>query len=162
MEYRELVSPTSARLCRRLPHWNNNKRRGKAREGLKYEKLVHKEFDKRYSSSYVPSLWLEYETALDSYLHRCQPDGLLFNFPAGKIIVIEIKLKHTKQAFFQLRNLYLPVLAKMFPPNLWELVPCEVVKWFDPNTPFPIPVQLCRDPSYATNGKKFHVHIFNV
>ena len=161
MPYEKRIRPTMARLGRHIPLWNDNKRRGKAREGLKYERLAHEELTRRYPSSYVPSLWLEYEVAEDSYMHRCQPDGLLFNFTASKIIVVEIKLKHTEQAYWQLRNLYLPVLSLIFPPRLWELVPCEVVKWFDPSTSFPVPIQLCREPSYATRGRKFHVHVWN-
>ena len=161
MDYETHVRPTSARLCRNIPLWDNNKKRGKAREGLRYEKKVHEEFTRRYPSLYVPSLWLEYENAKDSYLHRCQPDGLLFNFPLSRIIVIEVKLKHTAQAYYQLRNLYLPVLSLIFPPSLWELVPCEVVKWFDPSTTFPSPTRLCREPLYASRGKNFNVHIFN-
>lgn len=135
--------------------------RGKPREGIRYEHKVHEEFTRRYRDSYIPSIWLEYELPNDVYLHRCQPDGLIINLNTGIITVIEVKLKHTGQAYYQLLNLYLPVLACIFPQKMWKLVPCEVVKWFDPITPFPTQVQLCPNPALATAADRFHVHIWH-
>ncbi len=159
--YSKRVRVQAARLCKNLPHWTDNKKRGRKRQGLIYEKKVHEELELLYGSSYIPSLWLEYETLNDDYLHRCQPDGLLFDFHNGRIIVIEVKLKHTEQAYWQLRNLYLPVLGLLFPPNLWKLIPCEVVKWFDPSVAFPVPVIMCEDPLLAQGEAKFNACIIS-
>lgn len=68
----------------------------------------------------------------------CQPDGLIFNFHRGTIVIVEFKLRHTSEAYYQLTQLYAPVLSHLFPRPLWRLGLCEVVRWYDPSTIFPV------------------------
>lgn len=60
--------------------------------------------------------------------HYCQPDLLVFH--NSTIIITEIKLRWTCDAWWQLRKLYLPVLAKVFPNH--SLVPLCVCRSYDP------------------------------
>jgi hypothetical protein len=77
----------------------------------------------------------------------------------GKIIVVEMKLQHTAEAWWQLRYLYLPVLTKAFPPSLWKFAVCEVTKWYDPATVFPERVKL-KAEVLDTAPDEFGVHIW--
>lgn len=81
-------------------------------------------------------------------------DGLLLT--GGRIVVCEIKLRHTVDAYFQLHNLYLPVARVVFPGM--DISLCEVVKWYDSSTAFPCAVSLIEDLHTARPGD-FSVHI---
>lgn len=111
-------------------------RPGARLEGLKYEQQVVDMLLHRYEGRFLPGPWVEFVTG-DELPRYCQPDGLLFDWRLGIITVLEIKLKHTAAAYYQLLELYAPVLAKVFPARLWEFRFCEVVKWYDPATQFP-------------------------
>jgi len=70
---------------------------------------------------------------------------------------VEAKYQHTSDAWWQLRQLYIPVLQFMFPA--FELIACEVTKWYDCAVAFPEPVSLSRTVHEADEGK-FNVHIW--
>lgn len=89
----------------------------------------------------------------------CQPDGLLFLPYIGQITIVECKLQHTSDAYWQLRWLYLPVIAKAFPATEWNYGVCEVVKWYDPAVHFPERVKLRKDVR-STKPNEFGVHIW--
>ena len=160
--YQQKIRPSHAYLCKTEPFWRRRRRSSKKRQGILYEERVHEYFAEHYGPSYIPGLWVEYEVYGDIYLHRCQPDALLINVHTGIIVVIEIKLKHTEKAYYRLETLYLPVLSLLFSREYWTLVPCEVVKWFDPSCAFPVPVELCSEPSLAKDSSKFHACIQHI
>jgi hypothetical protein len=70
--------------------------------------------------------------------HYCQPDLLIFH--KDLLIVGEIKIRWTADAWWQLRKLYLPVLSKVFPGRI--LAPLCVCRSFDPAVVFPEPAVL--------------------
>lgn len=88
----------------------------------------------------------------------CQPDGILFRFLDRQITIVEIKLQHTSDAWWQVKHLYYPVLSKAFPEGLWSFNFCEIVKWYDPAVAFPERHHLAGDP-LAIGVGKFGVHI---
>lgn len=112
-------------------------RRGARGRGVQYEKKVRAWLSRKYEGWYIPSPWLLYRLHNDSRLHWCQPDGLVIRPDLGIIWVHETKLRHTAEAWFQLMDLYLPILERIFPPKLWSIRLVEVVRWFDPSVPFP-------------------------
>ena len=73
----------------------------------------------------------------------CQPDGLLFlTDKDGKLnlVIIEIKLAHCFDAYFQLYELYLPVVDFYYKNNhggLSNIYCLEVVKFYDSTLPMP-------------------------
>jgi hypothetical protein len=71
---------------------------------------------------------------------------------------VEIKYQHTADAWFQLRELYSPVVAQALGPA-WRLALLEVVKWFDPAAFFPERIALCPDPLQPPVGR-IGVHIW--
>lgn len=94
--------------------------------------------------------------------YYCQPDGLDFDFDKGLITIVEFKLQHTSNAWWQTRELYEPVVRKIFPSSLWEIAIVEIVKWFDPDAAFPERYNFVKDLSFSTvKPNEFHLHIWN-
>ena len=87
----------------------------------------------------------------------CQPDGLLFEPEKNRVIVTEFKLRHCSEAWFQLFELYCPVVRFMFPG--WRVAGLEVCRWFDPATPVPAIVRKRENPLDVIDGD-FNVHIW--
>ncbi len=113
----------------------------------------------QFEDFYLPSPWLHFREEGQEDFRWAQPDGLLIDGIKGIITIVEIKYSHTADAWWQVRRLYLPVLQKLFPPNLWRYEALEVVKWYDPDTVFPEKVQLVDNPMRSSSH--FKVHIFN-
>lgn len=107
---------------------------------MRYERKAHQLLSYNYEGRYLQSAWIEFED--ESGLRWCQPDGLIFDLNAGRITIVEIKLSHTADAFYQLMYLYLPVIEAMFPRKLWKINLTELVRWYDKDTYFPYPTQL--------------------
>jgi hypothetical protein len=145
-------SPSAPAFVRR-----SRRRTGRRAAGEAYERKVHAELADRYGDFYVPSVWWRYGTHTET--RWCQTDGLLFRPLDRLITIIEVKLQHTPDAWWQVRHLYHPVLRKAFPEPLWMYNFCEVVKWYDPSVCFPEYHHLAADPLAIGSGK-FGVHIW--
>lgn len=137
---------------------NKRKYKGRRADGIRYEAKVHKTFEAQFGAHYVASPWFRFQELGVDKVRWCQPDALLFDFEKGQITLIECKLQHTADAWWQLRWLYLPVLAKVFPGNLWKISLIEVVKWYDPAVAFPEEVRLRASVQESKTGE-FGVHI---
>jgi hypothetical protein len=103
--------------------------RGKKAEGLRFEAKVIDLLVGHYDC-FIASLPFRYYTELGERF--CIPDGV-FVFE-NEVVVVEIKLQHTLQAWFQITKLYFPVLEKAF--NL-PVRGVEVVRWFNKEIRFP-------------------------
>lgn len=126
------------------------------RKGIAYERKVHRYMLKRFGlTTYIPSQWFKYQRFGDK-IRFCQTDGLLFQPKQFKLLIIEIKYKHTPDAYWQIENKYLPVCRWLF--RDWEISTLEIVKWYDPSTQFPAPVSLRKDIEDCAPGE-FGVHI---
>ncbi len=140
----------------------HKKRRGKRAEGLRYERAVQERFDADYGEFFLPSPWLRFTaTHTEEKLRYCQPDGLFFDFAAGILTIVEVKLKHVAAAWWQTRHLYEPVVRKLFPPNLWQINVCEVVRRIDPHTIFPERFNYAQDIADVPRGA-FGVHVLRL
>jgi hypothetical protein len=104
---------------------------------------------------YIPGQWFQYELA-NKRMKFCQTDGLLFTPEQRKVLIVEFKYKHTVNAYRQLEEKYVPVVRKLFPR--WSISTVEIVKWYDPSTPYPVPVSLKKDIE-QTQPHEFGVHI---
>lgn len=133
---------------------------GKRREGLRYEEAVEGYLEELYGEWYIPGPWFRFASNTSDRVRWCQPDGLVFDPVARTILIIESKLKHTTDAWWQLRHLYPQVLAALFPPSVWEIRVCEVVRWYDPAITFPERVALVPQP-LAVGANEFGVHIWS-
>lgn len=132
---------------------------GKRREGVLYEDAVQEHLGGLFADCYVPGPWFIFWNSSEQRPRYCQPDGLLFDPLARTIWIIEAKLKHTTDAWWQLRHLYAPVVAAVFPPQVWDIRVCEVVRWYDPAVTFPEKVALVPQV-IATQQNDFGVHIW--
>lgn len=125
-------------------------------KGWLYEKKVNDKFIEEFGLfNYIPEQWFKYQAHGDR-LRFCQTDGLLFFPKQFKVSIIEIKYKHTPDAYFQIEDKYVPVVKRLFPG--WTVSVIEVVRWYDPSTTFPVPVHLVDNIANATPGQ-FGVHI---
>jgi hypothetical protein len=111
-------------------------RRGNRAKGVAYERKVQKFLADELGFQYLPSPWIRYKL-LSGSIHWAQPDGIYFDLFRGLYTIVEIKLSHTPDAYEQIWNLYHPLLASIFPSDIWVVRGLEVVKWYDPHTHFP-------------------------
>lgn len=141
------------------PFRRDGAKKGAKGRGIRYEKRVQEYLLNDFAPMYVPAPWLHFRERFSDSFRWCQPDGLLIDAWKGVITIVEIKYNHTADAWWQLNHLYKPVLSALFPPELWRLEVCEIVKWYDPATVFPEPVRLVNNP--LKESTSFRVHIFN-
>lgn len=128
------------------PFIKPTRRRGRRAAGERYERKIQKELCIHYEDFYVPSPWFKFGELGVQRARWCQPDGLLFQPLYSTITIIEVKLQHTSDAWWQMKQLYYPVLAKAFTPDIWRYNFCEIVKWHDPAVAFPENYRLVPDP----------------
>lgn len=133
-----------ARLVEAPPLFSKEpKRSGAQMRGIRYEKRMHWLMEQRFGEHYVPGAWFEFETKKVGK-RWCQADALLVFPEQSQIVLIEYKYSHCALAWWQLFQLYLPVVQRVFGPR-WKYSCCEVVKWFDPMTKGPRPVHMVSD-----------------
>lgn len=140
----------------RPPALRQRRYTGRRLEGIRYEKKVHAYLELLHGDFYIPSPWLRFFS--DGKWRWCQPDGLLFDFQRGVITIVEVKYQHTSDAWWQVRELYAPVLRAIFPERLWAFEACEVVKWYDPETKFPERTVLAQDVGMKHPAFKIHIY----
>lgn len=109
--------------------------RGLKKKGRDYERAAVRHISELYPGLFVPHPWIH---VVDQEGPRwVQPDGLLIRPMEGMVTIVEFKLKHTPTAWFQLTELYRPVVEWLFPRDLWTIRLCEVCRWYDPSIFFP-------------------------
>lgn len=111
------------------------------KNGIRYERKVLKELSDRFGTSFRPAQWMRFEDETGE--RWCQPDGILLR-PEGATI-FEVKYTFISDAYYQLRQLYSPVVQRAFLPKKINLI--VVCRNFDPATPFPEKPFLLRLPS---------------
>jgi hypothetical protein len=125
-----------------LPATFYSRRRGDtaAREaGLRYEAKAQEYLAATLGSSYVPAQILSFRD--DTPERRLIiPDGI-YGVPTH-FILFEIKSQHVPDAWWQLRQLYQPVLRCL---SHLEVFCVEVCGSFDPAMPFPEPIEWIED-----------------
>lgn len=153
---------TAARLLSEPPGFIKSERLTGARaQGVRFERKALTRVEERAQQSgdweFLRSPWIEF---VDREGRKyCQPDGVLLPRASTQGIVVEVKLRHCYDAYFQLVRLYVPVLQVLFQGSSWRC--CEIVRWFDPATSFPEPIVMTPDPLVTTDAKRIAVHIFN-
>lgn len=66
---------------------------------------------------------------------RAIPDALLWSTDWNSICVIEVKLRHSADAFYQIQNFYLPLVSRIFPS--FRICSLELCKFYDPSVKLP-------------------------
>lgn len=136
------------------------KLKGARRAGIKYEEKVQAFLSRTYQDAYIPSPWIHYWEAKEYKSYWAQPDGLLIDLVKGHIVIVEVKLRHTSDAWWQLAMKYLPLVKELFGTD-FEYSLLEVTKWHDPSTIFPVSYRMI-PRIHSIKPNEFGVHIWNL
>lgn len=104
--------------------------------GVRYERKVTKELCGQHPDHYAPGPWLKYWRRRRAKPMWCEPDGLFVDLSLGICFICEVKLAHTARAWWQVRELYTPVMAKILGPD-WRIGGVEVCHHADPSVRCP-------------------------
>lgn len=132
--------------------------RGRKRAGVLYEARVHEHLAQA-TQFYVPGPWIVFTEDGSSRKRWSQPDALILDFIKGKLTIVEVKLRHTDRAWWQVRRQYEPLLRYLL-PNGWQFAALEITQTSDPHLPFPEPITWVKHPTDSPVGG-FGVHIFS-
>lgn len=86
--------------------------------GLRYERRVCDALSSRYPNV-LRSPWIKYRNGT-KYFNFCQPDAIIFH--EDRVIIIEIKLTHTRSARQKLISFYGPILQHIYPDHTQSYV----------------------------------------
>lgn len=145
----------SAHFCTEPSFVRTGRRRGRRADGLRYEKKANEHLCS-LSDLYLPGPWIIYVVAGKPYW--CQPDGLNLDYKRGVVTIVEVKLNHTAEAI-KLRDVYEPVVRRIFQRPQWGVKLVEVTRWYDPDVPFPEATSLCARP-FEHMANSIGVHIW--
>lgn len=113
------------------------------KSGLAFESRVQRALKARWDGDYHVGPRLHFSD--DSGDRFCIPDGILLR--GGRALLVEVKSQHMPEAWWQLRQLYQPVLQQRYR----EVSVLEICRIYDPHTPFPETVMLVIDLEDATH-----------
>jgi len=132
-EYSKLPKPTSQAALR----------------GLRYEKKVLSLLGKTFGNRLMAGPLFSFDGK------RCYPDALLFSDVQGVLCVIEVKYRHTGDAWHQLNRFYLPIVRAALP--WFRVCVLEVVASYDPSQKLPQPVAFVNEVNEAfATREAFH------
>lgn len=143
-----------------VPHRTKNKARA---NGIRYEKKAYTYLQEAFPDAIILGPWIKFRAKGKAKAIFCQPDALILDIRQSTITVIEIKLKHTSDAWWQVRRLYLPLVQHIFGTMDWNYISIELAKWFDPHTKFPERFEFVDNIRDAPTlpPHTFHVHLWN-
>lgn len=148
--------------------------KGRRKQGINYEakaqEYLIKEIENKNGNEtkallnllnfqYIKSPWLVYKLGSDpkQVMRYCQPDGLIINGDEKRITIVEIKLQHTSDSWWQTRQLYEPICKQIYPYHSFSIL--ELVCWLDPNVAFPETFRYASNVFDVAKGD-FGVHIY--
>lgn len=111
---------------------------GAKASGIRYERRVNKQLLEDTENpqdtgiTYLPGVWFGFLDA-SGRTRYCQPDGLLIDLFNRRVTIVEIKVRHTLLAWWQVRALYQPVIRAIFKSENWPHVQgLEIVRAYEP------------------------------
>lgn len=111
--------------------------RASARAGLRYERLVLGGLAAAFPGTFISHLPFSFQASKHGW---AIPDGLLFDFDRKAVLLLEVKLSHSGDAWYQLNKFYLPIVKEAL--KCFRVVPVEICKSYDPWIVLPNPVVL--------------------
>jgi hypothetical protein len=142
---RDATDCRSAQLIPFPPRHKQTKRPSPAQKlGLRYEVKAFKHLSMELDSAvfFHPAFRFNAGKPFDEH---AIPDAIYLH--EGILTIFEIKLKHTADAWYQLRKLYLPVVQKAYPGA--EINLCEICREYDPS------IRLAGDVTFVENLNHF-------
>jgi hypothetical protein len=127
------------------------------RNGLRFERKVLRGLNRMHPHflDHLPFLYLS-----EGRQRAAIPDGIAISRSGDILTIVEIKHRHTDEAWQQLNLLYKPVVARAFPAYRIKLL--EIVRWFEPMVLLPErPIQVL-DPAahFDNDDMEYGVHIW--
>jgi len=117
-----------------LPHFRPRKPGPKA--GLAYEAKILQAISSSYKSSFLSHLCFTFDEGKGK---KCAiPDGLLFSHDWKECCIIEVKIRHTADAYHQLNDFYVPIVHRAFGSAL-RVFGLEICRYYDPLVKLPRP-----------------------
>ena len=111
-----------------------------AKMGLRFEGKVLKSLQQRYPLTFQTGVPISFQRKHGEYYQRPEtaiPDGLLIRESSKTLLVVEIKLRHSVDAWSQLNRFYLPLLRKVHGDSL-VLRTIEICRFYDPGVRLPV------------------------
>ena len=146
---REVHSVAWAQLC-----WGDQPKLPKpanaaAKRGARYEKKVLSLLERSFGNRVLPGPLFCFDKG------RAIPDALLFSEDWKACCVVEVKFRHTGDAWHQLNRFYLPVVRRALPA--FRICKLELVAGYDPYQSLPQPVAFLSnaEEAFATR-EAFH------
>jgi hypothetical protein len=126
------LNATQARYCAApLFAANNGKKETAAQaNGRRYDEKVTmflQQWAKGNGYKHMDHPWIQYFSE-GGQLKWCQPDALLLSERDDNLLVIEIKYRHTRDAFHQMAR-YCPLIAELHPK--FRISQIEICRYFD-------------------------------
>jgi hypothetical protein len=122
-----------------LPPFSNqrlSKLKAAKAAGIRYERKIQAKMEAEYPL-FLAHPCMRFHGRFGSEL--CIPDGIVISEQRPDLLtIVEIKLRHTSDAWYQLHDLYLPVAKKAFPSHTIQLL--EICKFYDPAIKLPRPI----------------------
>lgn len=119
-----------------------------AREGIRYERRVLAGLLSRFGDRRVlPGPLIHF---VDAGQRSCAiPDALVFSPDFTKVAVVEVKLRHRVDAFYQLNSFYLPIVRLALPTL--HVGSLEVCCYYDPAIQLPVPCRMVNSIDWSFN-----------
>ena len=119
--------------------------------GIRFEKQVSNALSSLYHDRWVPQFSFRFNGN-----QRAIVDGLLFDEKFRAAIIVEIKLRHTGDAFHQVWNFYKPIVDRAFRGAV-VLSALEICRYYDPSVKLPKPVSFVDAADQAASIREcFH------
>lgn len=132
--------------------------KGPKRKGLIYQGQASEHLLQNFPSGATFGQWFKYRLQGVNRDFYCQIDCFIIDYSKPKITIVEIKLKHCIDAYYQLFELYLPILQHYYGKE-FEYACVEFVSSFDKAIPMPQSPKLLKRIEEA-HPKDFSVHIW--
>lgn len=110
--------------------------------GRRYERKVFTRLKEDFGDRVLIQPWFSFLPSVGRQRY-CQMDAIL-DLGGSEYTILEVKVRHTPDSWWQLAKLYLPVLRAYKPEAKFRLG--TIVGSYDPATPYPAPFELVYSP----------------
>lgn len=117
--------------------------------GLRYQKKVNKRLKEEFGAHALIGPWFGF-TSANGKRRCCQLDACV-KYDDNDFILIETKIRHTVLSYYQLKELYLPVIRAYRPDARIRLA--TIVGSYDCATPYPEEIDLIYDLAEASDDR---------
>lgn len=127
------------------------RRSGVRRRGLVFEHNVQESLVSHYPDFYVPNPWIRLRLRSQRNHKFYQPDGLYLDFNRRFCIIVEVKLSHTSDAWWQVTKQYVPAIQHIFLG--WDIAVVEICCGYDPHVIFPVDISTVYSIAHVQPGQ---------